>query len=136
MRFNGTTVPDGHSNTYNSDEVYRVDSSDDSSGGGGSSDFSTAEVTFASVIDKYEATVIGVHADCIKSKSYFVIPGAPVTVTVPLYKGKNLLSLLSLGMVDESYLPTTEGSIVLDLDTFSFVVTGNGTITAQGVHVD
>jgi hypothetical protein len=102
------------------------------SGGGGSSDFSTAEVTFISVSDTYGANATTVDNDSLKHETYEVSPQNPVTVTVPLYKGKNILPITCIQGNDQSYMPTTEGSIVFDLDSFGYIVTGNGSITAKG----
>ena len=99
---------------------------------GGSSDFSTAEVTFISVSNTYGANATTVDNDGIKHETYEVSPQNPVTVTVPLYKGKNILPITCIQGNDESYMPTTEGSVVFDLDSFGYIVTGNGSITAKG----
>lgn len=104
-------------------------------GGGGSSDFSTAEVTFISVSDTYGANVTTVDNDSLKHETYEVSPQNPVTVTIPLYKGKNILPVICIQGNDQSYMPTTEGSIVFDLDSFGYIVTGNGSITAKGRSV-
>ena len=101
-------------------------------GGGGSSDFSTAEVTFISVSNTYGADATTVDNDSIKHETYEVTPQNPVTVTVPLYKGKNILPIDCIQGNDASYMPTTEGSVAFDLDSFGYIVTGNGSITAKG----
>lgn len=101
-------------------------------GGGGSSDFSTANVTFISVSNTYGADATTVDNDSIKHETYEVSPQNPVTVTVPLYKGKNIMPVTCIQGNDQSYMPTTEGSVVFDLDSFGYIVTGNGSITAKG----
>lgn len=109
-----------------------------SGGGGGSSDFSTAEVTFInisdSINDTYIASVTCVEDNCIKAHEVEVSPQNTVTFTVPLYNGKNILPISCISQSDVSYMPTTVGSIVFDLDSFGFIVTGNGTITAKGAQ--
>lgn len=99
---------------------------------GGSSDFSTAEVTFVSISDSYMARVTCVEDDCIKTVDSAVSSQNTVTFIVPLYKGKTILPISCISGNDESYMPTTEGSIVFDLDSFGYIVTGNGSITAKG----
>ena len=106
-------------------------------GGGGESDFSTAEVTFISVSDMYKASGIFVDNvnECIKFEEYFVSPQTPVTVTVALYKGKNILPINCVTENDQSYMPTTEGSVEFSIESMGFIVTGNGSITAKGTSI-
>ena len=104
------------------------------SGGGGESDFSTAEVTFENVditTRPYQAIVTSVESDSIKSVDGEV--SSPFTVTVPLYKGKNILPVSCIHFNDESYMPTTEGSVEFSIESMGFVVTGDGTIKAKGL---
>ena len=102
--------------------------------GGGESDFSTAEVTFENVdttTRPYQAVVTSVESDSIKSLNGEVL--SPFTVTVPLYKGKNILPVSCIRLNDESYMPTTEGSVEFSIESMGFVVTGDGTIKAKGL---
>ena len=102
-------------------------------GGGGSSDFSTAEVTFINAgvnTQAYNATASVIKDNGIETVHEQVM--VSVTVTVPLYKGVNILPISCISNNDQSYMPTTNGSIVFDIGSGGYVVTGDGSITAKG----
>lgn len=106
------------------------------SGGGGSSDFSTAEVTFINAdtnTQAYNVNVSAIKDNGIEPVREQVI--VSVTVTVPLYKGVNILPIGCVRDNAQSYRPTTDGSIVFDIERGGFVVTGDGSITAKGLTI-
>lgn len=103
-------------------------------GGGGESDFSTAEVTFVNVditTSPYIVSVSAIKDNMIKMDGGNVL--LPITITVPLYKGTNILPVTCIANNDESYMPTTEGSVEFSIESMGFVVTGDGTIKAKGI---
>lgn len=101
-------------------------------GGGGSSDFSTAKVTFVCTNPTW-----GYYANvpvCDDDIPAFAIRNFqvtdPVTVTVPMYKGQGRFPL---GFLQDAVgIPTASGGVAVSMETFSFIVTGDGTITATG----
>ena len=104
-------------------------------GGGGSSDFSTAQVTFinADTAHSYSVAAFRIDSDCMSDLDIAV--SEPVTIEVPLYKGKAEMGFFMLMNADFSYTPTATGgvSIVTDANmSDKFVITGDGTITAKG----
>lgn len=102
-------------------------------GGGGESDFSTAQVTFKNAditTNAYNTNVSVIKDNGIEMDYESVL--LPVTVAVPLYKGVNILPPNCITEADDSYMPTTEGSIEFDIESGGFVVTGDGSITAKG----
>lgn len=108
-----------------------------SEGGGGSSDFSTAQVTFINAdmnTQAYSAKVSVIKDNGIEAVSEQVL--TPVTVTVPLYKGVNILPISCVTNNNQSYMPTADGSIVFDIGRGGFVVTGDGSITAKGIAIN
>ena len=99
-------------------------------GGGGSSDFSTAEVTIN--ISNAPAASICIASIDEELEEIFVNEypeegDFPVTLTVPLYKGKCEI-LVSNGV--SSNRVTVTGSI--EFDSPYAVITGNGTIEITG----
>ena len=103
--------------------------------GGGSSDFSTAQVTFinADPAHLYSVTAFRIDSDCMSDLDIAV--SEPVTIEVPLYKGKAEMGSFMLINTDFSYTPTATGgvSVVTDANMLNkFVITGDGTITAKG----
>lgn len=99
-----------------------------------SSDFSIAKVTFINADTNtlpYHAQIFHITDDAyISIEAITVI--YPVTVDVPLYKGRAEIKLVMLADTDESYMPTTTGGVSLEIP--KFVITGDGTITAKGMQ--
>lgn len=98
------------------------------------SDFSTADVTFVNIdqtTQPYKASATAIKDNMIKIDGGNVL--LPVTITVPLYKGKNLLPVTCILQTDESTMPTTEGDIEFSIESMGFLVTGDGTIKAKGL---
>lgn len=109
-------------------------------GGGGGSDFSTATVTMScNGGSGYEWNYSGFYLedDRLTSgtsyRSLNIIQGHDINVYVPLFKGKAELPFdffLNAG----DGLPIISGSISMDMERFVMVVTGDGTITCEGIE--
>lgn len=111
---------DDNANGYSSVEV-------SVGGGGGGGDFSTAEVTFNNEIAVFIGEGLTIQDN---ENGLLSIAGAvdentayPLTLPITLYKGK-----ATCKWNGESG-PTVTGSISFDNDTYTLVVTGNGSIT-------
>ena len=107
-------------------------------GGGGSSDFSTATVTFKALTYPYHITsipYIDVEHEMCGSLVVEEVGTSEqgTTLIVPLYKGKAFISFRSLVDVSEQVLPTVSGNITMNMESYYFMVEGDGVITADGV---
>jgi hypothetical protein len=104
-------------------------------GGGGDSDFSTATVEFICSQYRYSVTAVAIESDEISVVTHDSYDDNPLTMTIPLYKGKYSISAaFDLTNVDFNVMPTFTGDITLDMGTGAIVVAGDGTITCAGLN--
>lgn len=118
------------------DEIVREEGS-----GEGSSDFSTAEVTFyniggAGTSYQVQLQTFNPQEEIAFVEDDFLVIGEPVTKTVLLYQGKHSLDPNFVGGVDVSYMPTTTGGFVIDIEKNEFYITGDCTFTAKGMKTE
>lgn len=116
------------------DRMNHIEQGIANAGGGGSSDFSTAEVTFVNSSndgDEYVVMVIQATEGGMMLTPRTVYYN-PVTVNLPLYKGKYMLFPEDFSSIDQTSVPTCTGDITFDSDEGYFLIEGNGTITCKG----
>ena len=105
-------------------------------GGGGGGDFETASVTFVCTNPSwgYNASVPICDDDIPAFSVSDIIVTDPVTVKVPMYKGEARFPLMAV--VGTTGVPTASGGVAVSIEEFSFIVTGDGTITATAQEYD
>lgn len=110
-------------------------------GGGGDSDFSTAEVTFINSESGKLYTVNpvwpAIAEDGLKypDGTVSIDVASSHTFMIPMYKGRAVVSPDCISDSDTQVMPTFTGGVEFD-ESYNFVITGDGTITAKGAAPD
>lgn len=119
--FNGSPTVDGYYTTFDSSEVHRVDNSEYSGSGSGSSDFSIANVSLSGDMRFSVPCISSVYGG-----SADIAPSDPSSILVILYKGKAVLSPMTLDGV------TVTGAAEIDEEADAIIITGDCSIIVNG----
>ena len=107
-------------------------------GGGGSSDFSSATITLINSLPNsvYYAQIIHAEDNHLVTSEVSIGGNAgPISLIVPLYKGELVVDITQSTLSDVTSMPICTDGVRLEMSPPSFVITGNGTITADGTPV-